>query len=341
MKRSMSNLVSRPPRRRTVSRPNPRRKKASRGISYGQGTSVASVAYVAGENEWPVLPKEALYGLAGDVVRTIEPRSEADPVAILIQLLVAVGNMIGRKIHCKVESTRHDLNLFACLVGDTSTARKGTSWGHIRRLCSNVYPNWTKQRVTSGLSSAEGLIAEVRDVEPRRTRRLLVVQSEFASVLKMMQRTGNTLSQILRVAWDGGILRTLVKNSPLKATDAHISMIGHITQSELHRYFSDVEAHNGFANRVLWVCVKRSKLLPEGGSVPEDEFAEIAQRLKVVTAWTRQMGDHEMKRDDEARELWASEYGALSDVQPGLVGAATGRAAAQVHHAHKLIFEEE
>jgi hypothetical protein len=41
---------------------------------------------------WPLIDQAAYYGLAGDVVRAIEPHSEADPNGILIQLLAAVGN---------------------------------------------------------------------------------------------------------------------------------------------------------------------------------------------------------------------------------------------------------
>jgi hypothetical protein len=231
---------------------------------------VASGAYVAGRRAWPVLPSVALQGLAGDVVRTIEPHSEADPAAILIQTLAAVGNMIGPGPHCLVESTRHALNLYAVLVGETSKGRKGTSWGHIERLCSRIEEQWARGRVTGGLSSAEGLISEVRDdTDPPSDRRLLIVQSEFASVLKVMQREGNNLSPLLRAAWDSGNLRTLVKHDPLKATGAHISIVGHITHPELLRYLSDTEQHNGFANRLLWCCIKRSKFLPEGGSVCE------------------------------------------------------------------------
>ncbi len=35
------------------------------------------------ERPWPAMDQEAYHGLAGDVVRTIEPHTEADPVAIL------------------------------------------------------------------------------------------------------------------------------------------------------------------------------------------------------------------------------------------------------------------
>lgn len=45
---------------------------------------------------WPTLAPEALYGLAGDIVRTVEPQTESDPVALLIQILAAYGNVIGQ-----------------------------------------------------------------------------------------------------------------------------------------------------------------------------------------------------------------------------------------------------
>jgi hypothetical protein len=294
-------------------------------------TSVASVAFGAVPDGWPVLPDVALHGLAGDVVRVIEPHSESDPAAILVQFLVAAGNVIGPGVNCTVESTRHGLNLFVCLVGETSKARKGTSWEHIRRICSKVDPAWAERRVTTGLSTAEGLIAEVRDGEAvQKDRRLLILQSEFASVLRILQRSGNTLSPLLRAAWDDGNLGTLVKHNPLKATGAHISMVGHITRWELLRYLSDIEAHNGFANRLLWVCVRRSKCLPEGGSVPAAEIAEIIRRLMAVVEWARSVGALKIKRDEEARQLWATIYPELSEGEPGLVGAATSRAEAQV-----------
>lgn len=298
--------------------------------SNADSPSVASVAYVARRVGLPTLSETAFYGLAGDVVRGIEPYSEGDPAALLIQFLAAVGNMIGPNLHCKVEATRHPLILNPVLTGETSKGRKGTSLGHIIKLCGEVDEDWARDRVTKGLSSAEGLIAEVRDEDPPKDRRLLVVQGEYASVLRIMGRDGNTLSPTLRDAWDNGNLRTLVKNNPHRATLAHITVIGHITRQELLRYLSDTEAHNGFANRLLWVYAERSKYLPEGGSVPEGIASALVSSLRNVCEWARQQGEVEIKRDEEARRLWAMEYPRLSDGLPGLLGAATARAEAQV-----------
>ena len=147
----------------------------------------------AANTPWPKAPSgDAYYGLAGEVVRTLEPHTESDPAALLVQLLVSFGNLIGRGLHFRVEADRHALNLFAVLVGETSKARKGVSLGHVKRLLSDcdVSLNWESYCIQSGLSPGEGLIHAVRDglgdnpgVEDKR---LLVVEPEFASVLRVM-----------------------------------------------------------------------------------------------------------------------------------------------------------
>jgi hypothetical protein len=301
-----------------------------RGTEPADAPFVAKRAYVAPPDGWPVLHPSALLGLAGEVVRAIEPHSEADPAAVLIQFLVAFGNIIGPNCYCTVEATRHGLNLFAILVGESSKARKGTSWGHIRRIFSGVDPAWTSERVTGGLSSAEGLICEVRDEADKPSdKRLMVMQGEFAAVLRIFSREGNNLSPVLRSSWDGEELRTMVKNNPLRAIGAHISMVAHITRPELLKYLSETESHNGFANRLLWVCVMRSKCLPEGGSVPIETMEQLSRRVSLAVEWARK-GPKELHRDEDARALWAEIYPELSTGSPGLLGAATGRAEAQV-----------
>src|SRR6185437_3841125 len=86
---------------------------------------------VSDGDNWPRLSQNALYGMAGEIVRCIEPHSEADPAAILVQFLVAMGNIVGRGPYCTVEATRHYLNLATVLVGSTSKGRKGTSWNQV------------------------------------------------------------------------------------------------------------------------------------------------------------------------------------------------------------------
>ena len=105
-------------------------------------------AFSAYSATWPQpLAQEAFYGLAGDIVHTIEPHTEADPAALMIQLLTTFGNVVGRKAHFMVEATPHHLNLFAVVVGDTAKSRKGTSWGHIRSFFEPVAELWVQERI--------------------------------------------------------------------------------------------------------------------------------------------------------------------------------------------------
>ena len=300
---------------------------------------------------WPSPPGvEAFYGLTGQIVRTIEPASEADPAALLVQILVSFGNVVGRIPHFVVEGDRHFANEFAVLVGRSSKARKGTSFGRVNRLFCEVEEQWAREHVQTGLSSGEGLIWAVRDPITKREcvkqrgeqpryeeiesdpgiedKRLLVYEPEFANVLKQTERQGNTLSPLLRQAWDSGNLRTLTKNSPARATGAHISLIGHITAEELRRYLTQTETANGFGNRHFWLCAVRSKLLPEGGQVDPIAWQKLRDDVTKAIAFARTVG--EVHRDDDARILWREIYGPLSTGRPGLVGSLLGRAEAHV-----------
>jgi hypothetical protein len=283
---------------------------------------------------WPAaLGNAAFHAIAGEIVRTIEPHSEADPVALLIQALAVFGSVVGHGPYYQVENTHHHVNLFVTLAGKTAKGRKGTSFDHIRAIFRDVDDHWDQERVVSGLSSGEGLIEAVRDPrdgdEGVLDKRLLVLQSEFSSVLTTMAREGNTLSSIVRCAWDGTKLQTMTrKQNALKATDAHVSVIGHITVEELRRHLDATERANGFGNRFLWLVVARSKLLPDGGSLPPEEMASLRKMLSKAVDFARRAG--KMDRDAEARELWAAEYPRLSEGSMGMFGAVTSRAEAQV-----------
>jgi Protein of unknown function (DUF3987)/CHC2 zinc finger/Toprim-like len=304
------------------------------------------------DDDYPqALGLEAFHGLAGEIVRRIEPHTEADPAALLFQFLAAFGNLIGHDHYIVADGTRHYLILYGVLVGQTSKGRKGTSWNHIANLMERIDPEWRQDRVSYGLSSGEGLIWEVRDpIEETRPirekgrhtgeyetfianhgeddKRLLVIEAEFANVLKVMAREGNTLSPVIRCAWDSGDLRTMVKNSPAKATKAHISIVGHITRDELRRLLTQTESANGFANRFFWLAVKRSKCLPDGGAIDTVNFDDVVTQLQSAVDFAKDF--LEITRDPEAKKLWREDYPNLSEGKPGMLGAITGRAEAQV-----------
>ena len=84
---------------------------------------------------------------------------------------------------------------------------------------------------------------------------------------------------------------------------------------------------NGFANRFLFVLVRRSKELPFGGNLTDSEILHLGERLKSIIDKTKMVGRIELS--DGARKKWAEIYHDLSAAQPGLLGAVTARAEAQ------------
>jgi hypothetical protein len=288
--------------------------------------------------KWPQsLGDDAYYGIVGDIVHAIEPETEADPVAILLQLVSAFGNLCGRSCYYKVEGDRHPAIIWHILVGATSKARKGTSWGRVLEVIAPIDPVWTGSRIQTGLSSGEGLVHQVRNerqakdgaVEDRgvQDKRLLIMESEFASPLRNMERQGNTLSPTLRTMWDTGSSNTLTKNAPETASGATVTVVGHITQEELRRTLTKTEMANGLANRFLFALVRRSKALPYGGK--DVDLSSFVDHLKEARARAWQ-SDQRFNWTAEAAAVWESVYLELSEGKPGLLGAITSRAEAQV-----------
>jgi len=315
------------------------RAKAGHGGGNGGATIVASDASVA----WPTMDEAAYYGLAGDMVRTIAPHTEADQVAILIQFLTAFGNIIGNTPHYLVESDRHSANLFVVLVGASSKGRKGTAAGRVRAIAKFADETWATEQIANGLSSGEGLINAVRNpvkkwnakdkveevIDPGvPDKRLMVVEPEFAGALAAMERHGNTLSPVIRNAWDGHRLQTLTKNSPLKADGAHISIVTHITEAETRARLARTDMANGFANRFQFFCVRRSQFLAHGGNLDEAELAKLGKRTREAVEFARKVGRVVMT--PEASAAWEAAYRELSTERAGLLGAVVARAEAQV-----------
>lgn len=297
---------------------------------------------------FPVPAEKCFYGLAGDFVCLIEPHTEASSAALLIQFLTYFGNIIGRSAYYQVEADKHFTNLFCVLVGDTASGRKGTSFGRVKEIFKGEDEAHEKECIVSGLASGEGLLYQIRDAvwedkTDKKTKqvetvctdngvsdkRLLIVEGEFSQVLRVQGREGNTLSAFLRNLWDNGTARNLTKNSPLRTTDALVSVIGHITKTELLNCLDEVESANGYANRFLWFAVRRSKFLPFGaGEIDSYELMnfqrELSQRIRFAQNVNR------MIFTTEARNLFAAEYCRLETSRYGFLAKITQRATAYV-----------
>jgi hypothetical protein len=313
-------------------------------------------------NNWNgVLGEAAYHGLAGDVIRLIEPHTEADNVALLSTFLLLFGNLVGTEPHFKVSGESHRMKLFVVLVGATFKGRKGTSFPPIFNLMLAVDADY-KHRKKSGLSSGEGVIHAVRDptivLEPvyegrgkdkKATgeytevledsgvpdKRIVFIESEFSRILNVIKQDSNVLSPVIRDAWDGdGSLGIVTRNKPITATNTHISIIGHITAEELRdKTKKGNEIYNGFVNRFLWLYVQQSKSLPNGGNLHNVNLGPIVSRIREAVEYAQNRmprndkGENlPMERDVAADQLWHKIYQPLQRDVPGIVGAAASRA---------------
>lgn len=305
-----------------VSVVNEKHEKNENSPDLKAGSSCDS-SFSYGESKPPTLPDSALYGPAGEIVRRILPCTEADPAALYAQLLAGLGNLIGPSPYFLADGSRHHANLFTIICGRTAKARKGTSWAQVRNVLDEVDSIWLSMRVKSGIVSGEGI---TQVFEGDSDKRLLLQEGEFAQVLQVMKREGSTVSVLLRQAWDGQKIAVLRRKDAIEVEGAHISLIGHITLLELHRLLAIVEMSNGLANRCLWIHADRSKLLPEGSRTPDT--ADLISQLSAAVQAATTRG--EVRRDDEARELWSQIYAELSEPPPGRLGEILSRAEAQV-----------
>ncbi len=293
------------------------------------------------EPTWPAMEAAAYRGVFGQIVETVDPHTEGDPVAVLASALVSFGNAAGRGPYVQIGATKHRTNLFFGHVGETSKGRKGSARNPVKDVMHTADRHWTENRILSGLSSGEGLISEVRDpvevpdkdgkmqiTDPGvKDKRLLVMEGELSQALKVMKREGNTLSPVMRNAWDGENLRTMVKHSPHRATNPHISVSGDITLAELERHLTETEMANGLANRFIWLLVRRSKSLPFGGEWHTANLAPLSRAIVGALQFADQ--DLHMAWAEDARPLWRKAYEVLAEDRPGMFGAVTARAEAQ------------
>ncbi|MBA2704621.1 MAG: DUF3987 domain-containing protein, partial [Blastocatellia bacterium] len=308
--------------------------------------SVVNVVSVVTSSRIPEAPKnlepEALYGLAGDVVRAIEPHTEAHPAALLFSFLTRAGCTFGPKAHVYRDGGRHAGNEFTCLVGTSGVSRKGTAGRRIEEVFkygedhqykknNTINCNWTILSTCHGLGSGESLVASLCDEEGALGAddlRRLVMEEEFSKVLKVMRREGSTLSENLRSAWDAGVLASRTKGKKMEARGAHVSVMGHITLDELKIELGQSALWNGFANRFLWVCTQRAHLLPRGGG--KAPIASSVYQLHEVLKIARMV--EEVDFDDQVHEMWdgGGLYALLTERPSGLFGAVTSRAECHV-----------
>ncbi|GAA5011837.1 DUF3987 domain-containing protein [Kitasatospora paranensis] len=307
----------------------------------------------------PVPDPAVFCGWVGETVRELDPTTEADPVAVLVNLLSAGGAVIGPGPFLWIGNDRHPALIWALTVGATAAGRKGAASNTVRRLLKAAVPEFIATNTPSGLSSGEGLIEAVRDgdTDPKTgkesegvlDKRLWVVESEYGITMARARREGSSLGGVLRQAWNGEDLGVMNRQA-MHATAPHIALIGHISPRELRAKMQDSELAGGTYNRFLPVFVHRNSLLPDAAGAPENLVTNLASAWRTVLSDARRVG--EVQLTEQAAQLWREEvYPALSggEDDDGPLAEFTARAAPYAKRTamvyalldHKQHIEEE
>lgn len=231
----------------------------------------------------PELDPAALHGLPGETALTLAAATGADPAAVLMTFLAMAGNAAGPQPHAWFGGAQHPGRLFVVLVGDAATGRKGTALEAVEPLFAEADPQWASGRVLYGLQSAEAMIEHVSD--GGRDCRLLIAESEFARLVVTMARSG-TLSAQLRNAWDGRPLQRDRVRQAVKASRAHVSLLGMITPEELLRQHHQLSRAGGLESRILYAYTAPVAEVSPFAAPPG--FPGLAARLRTVLEGSRE-----------------------------------------------------
>ena len=270
------------------------------------------------------LPESAYYGLFGEMLKAVEPETEAHPAGILLGWMTCFGNIVGRGAWFTVSARVHHPALYVGIVGRTSDA-KGDSWAASLCPFQQVEPDWAKHCIANGIGSGEGLIERIADeqrfmsikkgvaeetvIPGAADKRCFVRLSELSRCFKLNRRENATLSENIRDAWDGdSILVPNRKANSLITSGYTISIVGDITPGALQKILATgTEGFDGFANRFLWTKVKSSRNIPNPANM--DMLKPFLPKLSRALAFAKTAG--EMKRDTEANALWDEVYPSL------------------------------
>lgn len=266
------------------------------------------------------------HGVVGEYVHLIAPTTESDPLAVQVQALAWAGCRIGRSAWIQFGNVRHYPLIWPLIVGRTSTGRKGNSEQDSLSSLSSLS---SLPRRRSGLSSGEGLIeawmakGDEGDIPDER---LLVVETEWESVLARARREGNTLSPVLRDAYDGRPLATMNAGGASREVHHHaLVVVGHITPQALREGMTGKDLSNGFLNRFLLISVHRPQLVPW----PLGQTDDSRNALRSIATRAGDAATGEFTLSDEAMTRYTAWYTAYAESSASIterVAMATARA---------------
>jgi phage/plasmid primase-like uncharacterized protein len=253
----------------------------------------------------PKVTPDMLHGITGDFIREVTRESEINPAATGIAFISMVSACVGGSTYLDIGNEQHSPRIFSCHVGSSSVGGKGMAIAPVKRIHKALAANYLATtttplaaRIPSGsLSSGEGLAYLIRDPDENNEaqdlgvpdKRLWIVEPEMGNVFAQTNRTGNTLSQVLRNCWDGESIGGMTKSQTAKCARPEIAVHFAITPTELDKMATANDIHNGFLNRFFLIFGERRGCIPNPPVTPEAYIQRWAHAIAEAIQFARDL----------------------------------------------------
>lgn len=272
-----------------------------------------------------VMSEDAFYGLAGKMAMEISPINGISKEAVLFQFLICMSTLCAHKFFYSIGGKRIYSADYLVLVGNTGSSKKGTSFSDVKYFFDKFYPEFSTQRLKTGVNSGEGLINSIRDRvtsieknekgkerevtkdEGALSKIVLFLETEFSRLLKAGKRDGSTVTECYRNAWDGVPLEINTSQRSIRSTDYCVSLIAHITPKELRSLVSDIDSSNGYLNRFMFCLISGGEPKPFPESFDRVNFSFINEFSELLS-FINSMDNGEVVLADNAKDLYLEIY---------------------------------
>jgi len=112
------------------------------------------------------------------------------------------------------------------------------------------------------------------------------------------------VSAAIRRFWDTGNFSPLTKNNRVTVTDAHVCFVGHITYEELVKRLEQSEYATALASRILWICVRRPKIVAIPESIPVVKMLHYGDEVAKAIQFSSDV--NELSLSAASLELWGT-----------------------------------
>lgn len=236
-------------------------------------------------------------GKIREIIRLVEPDTEADPRGVLLAMLSQISSYVGDTLYLDDSGRIRPLIIDTLLIGPTNKGRKGTALAASTRVFNIASPDFLAQHEVSGAKTGAGIIgafvkrrdaaknAQIESLESGREydgidpgdTRMFLVEEEYASVLKSGKRDA-TLQGVMRKTWDGADLQNMTKDGGVIRKPVFV-IHGHVSPTEFRHNLSSADVAGGSFNRLICGSVIRSKKLKKRHRIDQENLKMAGEIL--------------------------------------------------------------